>query len=143
MINHDNLTLFHSINHSRRGATYRNVLLNPGLSQSDIAAITGESRQTIARTLNKLEAGGLLTTVIDGVHSRYYSTTLLPEGAEAFYKQSREFSEFIMKRLENEGGKPPTTIKKGLDRMLVEMGYASDRFAMEIGINPFMTCNLC
>ena len=143
LVDRNSVVIFHSVNHPRQGAAYKVVLLNPGLSQLDIASMTGESRQTVARTLKNLEERGLLTTVLDGARSRYYPTKLLPDGAEAFYKQSKEFSEYILKRLEHEGGKSPTIIKKTLDRMLVEIGYASDRFTLEIGINPFMTCNIC
>ena len=53
------------------------------------------------------------------------------------------FSEKIVRQLEQEGGTPPVMIQKGLERIVEEMGVASDRFAMDVGINPFMTCNIC
>jgi predicted transcriptional regulator len=143
LISHGEVMLFATLNDPRTGMVYRGILGSPGTSQSSLAAETGESRQAISRILDRLESQGLLTAVIDGAYTRYYPTKLLPESAENFYRHSKEFLEYIIRRVGLEGGKPPAIVKKALDRVMVEMGHAQGRFAMEIGINPFMTCNMC
>jgi predicted transcriptional regulator len=143
LISHDRAIMFGIINTPRLGSLFRLAVTSPGLSQSEMARSAGKSRQWVARGLGVLESAGLLNAVADGSNSRYYPTRLLPDMAEEFYGHSREFTEYIIRRLAKEGGSPPTVTKKGLDRVLVEMGYQTRRFSMEIGINPYLTCLGC
>jgi predicted transcriptional regulator len=143
LITHDQAMIFRSINHPGIGPVFRLVLKNPGMSQTEMTAATGMKRQTLARSLAELESAGLTTMVADGTHTRFYPTKLLEKSADDFYTQSRKFSDFIMRKLESEMGKPTIIVKKGLDRIVVEMGAAAERFAMELGINPFLTCGIC
>lgn len=143
LISHDQAALFQTINHSGHSLVLREVIEKPGLSQLEIAEKLGKSRQRVAKTLEKLEAAGIISIVMDGTHIRYYPTRLLPEKADEFYRFSKDFSEYILRRLGKEGGKPPTIIKKGMDRLIVEVGYTSERFNLEVGINPYKTCLGC
>jgi predicted transcriptional regulator len=143
LITHDQAIIFHSINHPGIGTVFKLVLQTPGMSQSEMTVSTGGKRQTMARSLAELESVGLVTVVADGTHTRFYPTKLLDKSADDFYTQSRKFSEYILRKLESEVGKPTVIVKKGLDRIVVEMGLATERFAMELGINPFLTCRVC
>ncbi len=143
LVSHDQASMFRLINHPAIGAIFRLILNSPGSSQSAISASIGGKRQTVARSLASLESAGLVTAVADGTHTRYFPTELLQKNGDDFYNQSKGFSDFILKKLADEAGKPPVVIKKGLDRIVVEMGLATDRFAMDIGINPFLTCSVC
>ncbi len=139
LIDNELVALFCTINHRTRGEVYNRVLHAPGASQSELSSSIGVSRNTVGRALGSLSSLGLVSTVEDGAFLRYYPTGLLAESAEGFYRHSKDFSEYIMKRLGQEGGKTPTIVKKDLDRMVVEMGATQERFTMEIGVNPFMT----
>jgi DNA-binding MarR family transcriptional regulator len=143
LISHDQAALFQTINHPGHSLVLREVIENPGLSQLDIAEHLGKKRQRVANTLEKLESVGIVSVVTDGTHTRYYPTRLLPEKAEEFYRHSKDFSEYVLRRLNQEGGKSPAVVKKGLDRLIVEVGYASERFNLDVGINPYKTCLGC
>jgi DNA-binding MarR family transcriptional regulator len=143
LITHEEIELFQFINQTSQSAILGSILRSPGISLSIIADSTGQSRRGAANGTSKLEAKGLVTKVIDGTTSRFYPTRLLQERAEGFYKHSKEFSEYIVRKLEQEGGKSPIVVKKDLDTIILEAGYAQGRFTMEIGINPYMTCIIC
>jgi DNA-binding MarR family transcriptional regulator len=143
LISHDQAGLFQIINHPGHSMVLMDIVEKPGQSQLEIAERLGKSRQHVAKTLEKLESIGIISVVADGTHSRYYPTRLLPEKAEEFYRHSKDFSEYILRRLGQEGGKPPVVVKRGLDRMIVEVGHASERFNLDVGINPYKTCLGC
>ena len=143
LIGADEAEFFHILNMPKFSEILFRVIGGSGLSQAEIAEAVGETRQTAAKTLGVLEDAGLVTKVADGSNIRYFSTTLLPDMAEQFYHHSKEFSEHIIKKLGHEGGKEPTVIKKGLDRIILELGFASGRFTIDIGINPYITCKSC
>jgi DNA-binding MarR family transcriptional regulator len=143
LISHDQATLFQTINHPGHSLVLRKIIEKPGLSQLEIAEQLGKSRQQMAKTLEKLELAGIINLVTDGTHTRYYPTRLLPEKAEEFYRHSKDYSDYLLRKLGQEGGKPPIVIKKGLDRLIVEVGYASERFNLDVGLNPYKTCLGC
>ncbi|MBA3045093.1 MAG: hypothetical protein KKH41_02485 [Candidatus Thermoplasmatota archaeon] len=143
LITGEHSNFFETLNRKGRGDVFKAILANPGNTRTDIASATGQGRRAVTAALANLEDRGLINRVTDGALARYYPTGLLPERAEEYYTNSKKFSDFIIRKLENEGGKPPTVIKKSLERVLVEMGYASDRFTMEVGINPYLTCTVC
>jgi len=140
LITPEEINFFYVLNQSRLLDVLFKIIEENGLSQTEISEMTGDGRQTVAKALGELEGGGLVTRVADGNNIRYYSTTLLPDKAEEFYRHSKVFSDYIIKKLGHEGGKAPEIVKKGLDRIIVEAGFASGRFAVEIGINPYITC---
>jgi predicted transcriptional regulator len=143
LISQERIPLFIAVNSPRQGLLFRKIVSKPGLFQSQIAGNLRRSRQSVAGSIKILEAAGLVTGVADGSHLRYYPTRLLPEMADNFYKAAKDFGLYILRKLGQEGGKPPVVVKHGLDRMIVEMGYQSNRFDMEIGLNPYNTCLGC
>ncbi|MCK5310139.1 MAG: winged helix-turn-helix transcriptional regulator [Thermoplasmata archaeon] len=143
LVAQDEIEFFYILNLPRLVTILFKVIEGSGMSQADISELTGDSRQTVAKALSELESAGLVTRVADGNNIRYYSTTLLPDRAEEFYQHSKEFSEHIIKKLGHEGGKESDIVKKGLDRIIIEAGFASGRFTIDIGINPYITCSSC
>ncbi len=134
---------FSTLNQSRYSEILFSVIQGNGLTQKEIAQSTGDSRQTASKILGRLEAMELVTSVADGSNTRYYATKLLPDKAQEFYRHSKGFAEFIIKKLAMEGGKEPEIVKRGLDRIILELGFKSSRFAIEIGLNPYITCSGC
>jgi len=140
LIGQERIPLFIIVNSPRQSLLFREIVSKPGLFQSQIAENLGRSRQWAASSIKALEAAGLVTGVADGSRLRYYPTRLLPDMADAFYKGAKDFGAYILRKLGQEGGKPPMVVKRGLDRMVVELGYQFHRFDMEIGLNPYNTC---
>lgn len=143
LITQDQAELFQTINHPRNSILLSTVMLQPGLSQTDIAIHVAKSRQWVAKGLDELEAAGVVSVVSDGNNLRHYPTKLLPEKAEDFYRHSKDFADYMLKQLAREGGRMPVVVKKSLSKVVIEAGQASDRFSLEIGINPYMTCLSC
>jgi len=143
LISNDDFKFFYILNSPRFVDILFKIIEENGMSQAEIAELTGHSRQTVAKALGVLENIDLVTKVTDGNSIRYYSTTLLPDKAEDFYKHSKDFSDHIIKKLGHQGGKEPEIVKKGLDRIIIEVGFASGRFTIEVGINPYITCSSC
>ena len=141
LITNDEIEFFHILNLPRLAEILFMVMDRGGISQAGISELTGNSRQTVARALNSLENAELITKVTDGNNIRYYSTTLLPDRAGEYYQHSRDFSNFVIKKLGQEGGKESEIVKGGLDRIIIETGFVSGRFTLEIGINPYITCS--
>ena len=143
LLTQEGAEFFFVLNHPKFSDVLFKVIEGEGLSQSEISKTSGVSRQTVAGTLARLEEIGLVTRVSDGANTRYFATTLLPEKAEDFYQHSREYSEFIINKLAQEGGKNPELVKRGLDRIFIELGFRSKGFTIEVGINPYLTCISC
>ena len=143
LITQDMAALFLTINSPRQSCLFKEIVAKPGLSQGDIARNLEKSRQWVASSIKTLERTGLVSGVADGVHARYYPTRLLPDMADGFYRGSKDFGDYILKKLGREGGNPPVIVKRGLDRIMVEIGYRSSRINIEIGVNPYLTCLGC
>ncbi len=143
LISQETAGLFLVINSPRQSSLFRGIVARPGLSQRDIATIHGKSRQWVAASMKTLEQAGLVSGVADGAHTRYYPTRLLPDMADGFYRASKDFGDYMLKKLGREGGAAPAVVKHGLDRILVEVGHQSSRFNIEIGVNPYLTCLGC
>jgi len=143
LINKEQAEFFFVLNLPRHTDVLFSVIEGAGMSQAEISKKTGDSRQTVAKAMNELEGVGLVTKVADGNNIRYYTTTMLPDKAEEFYQHSKDFTDYIMKKLKHQGGKGSEIVKKGLDRIIVETGFASGRFTVEVGINPYITCASC
>lgn len=143
LITNDEFEFFYVLNMPRLVEILFKAIEGNGMSQAEVSELTGNSRQTVAKALGELEKVNLVTRVADGNNVRYYSTTLLPDKAEEFYQHSKDFSEHIIKKLGHQGGKEPEIVKKGLDRIIIEVGFASGRFTIEVGINPYITCSSC
>ena len=88
--------------------------------------------------MRAVESKGLISNVIEGNHIRYYPTKLLSTKSENFYTNSKRFTDFLLKKISDDG-ENPKIIKKSIDRMILELGPKNNRYVMEIGINPYMT----
>jgi len=142
-INGERAALFVTINSPKLGGLFKLIATEPGLFQSQIASKLGRSRQWVSGAIKALEGSGLVTGMTEGQHIRYYPTRLLSDLADAFYKESKAFGDYMMRRLEKEGGAQPAVVKRSLERMIVETGYHKERFHMEIVVNPYLTCLGC
>jgi DNA-binding MarR family transcriptional regulator len=143
LITKEQAGLFKTINHPQQSRLFREIMAKPGMAQHDLARALGRSRQWVAGALRVLDSSGLVTAVEDGVHTRYYPTRLLPDMADGFYTRSRDFTEHMQRRLGEEGGAPPAVARKGLDRVIMEIGPQAHRFSIEMGVNPYLTCLAC
>ena len=85
LISNDNFEFFYILNSPRFVDILFKIIEENGMSQAEIAELTGHSRQTVAKALGELENINLVTKVADGNSIRYYSTTLIPDKAEGFY----------------------------------------------------------
>jgi predicted transcriptional regulator len=143
LIDGEEAALFAVINRPGNAETLRLVLGRPGLAQSEIASELGTTRQMASRALATLGKAGVVKAVSEGPHVRHYPTSLIPERAEAAYRRSRLFSDFIIRKIAGQGGAPPVVVRGGLDRILLEAGQPHSRFTIEVGINPYVTCTAC
>jgi hypothetical protein len=64
---------------------------------------------------------------------------MISDSSEEFYQRSRGFVNLILKKLKISEGSEPSLVKKGVDRIFVEIGHRKGRYTLEIGINPFFT----
>jgi len=139
LISGDEVGLFHAIKRFRSRTVLSDVMDVPGMSGTELVRHTNLSRQTLSKSLRSLERQGLVSAVADGSRNRYYPTNLLAERGEAFYERSKGFADFLLNKIGGEGGESPVIIKKGLDRLIIEIGPRGSRSSMEIGINPYLT----
>lgn len=143
LVSADEVEFFFTLNLPRIAHILSRVMEGNGITQTEIVRTGKVSRHTAAGALGELERLGLATIVADGASIRYYPTTLLPDKAAGFYRHSREYSEYMINRLKQQGGWEPEMVKRGLDRIILEAGSPSGRFSLEVGINPYITCRGC
>ncbi|KYK28480.1 MAG: hypothetical protein AYK23_05560 [Candidatus Proteinoplasmatales archaeon SG8-5] len=135
----EDVRLFVLLNRQMGGELLSALLENPGSAQGTLAEDIGIAHQTVSNVMKEMETLGVVTIVTEGNHVRYYPTTFFAEKAEDFYPKSKRFSEFLIKKLRDEEGEEPSILKKGLDRMILEIGPSNSRYTLEVGINPFIT----
>ncbi|MDD4307542.1 MAG: winged helix-turn-helix transcriptional regulator [Thermoplasmata archaeon] len=143
LITHEQAALFRVINNPSSGLLLRTVINKPGLSQTELAEELGKTRQWIAGAMTELVALGAVSILSDGSLQRHYPTRLLPEKAEDFYRQSKDFADYLVRKLSAEGGKNPLVVKRNPGRVVIEIGPATGRFSFEVGVNPYLTCLSC
>ena len=93
---------------------------------------------TVLFACNQDRTGELTPALRISENSRYLAT----ENGDPFFWLG-DNGWLLFKKLSREGGAAPAVVKHGLGRILVEMGYQSARFNIEIGVNPYLTCLGC
>jgi predicted transcriptional regulator len=131
--------LFLLLNRQRGGELVSAILENPGSSQGALGNDVGMSHQTVSKVMKEMESLGVVTVVAEGNHVRYYPTNFFADKAEEFYPVSKKFSDYLVRKLRDEEGERPTILKKGLERMILELGPIKSRYTLEVGINPYIT----
>jgi predicted transcriptional regulator len=139
LIPSENVQLFLLLNRQRGGEMLSTTIEAPGISQGELAGEIGITHQTVSKVMKELEAFGVITVVTEGNHIRYYATNFFTDKAEDFYPKSKQFSDYLIKKLKDEEAEDPKVLKKGLDRMILEIGPSNSRYTIEVGINPFIT----
>ncbi len=139
MVGPDEVPLFLTLNKHACGLILSLVLGNPGNSQMELSKISGMSHQSISKIMKQLEDVGLMSRISDGSHIRHYPTKLLSDRSEEYYDRSKNYAQFILKKLYQDEGVEPVIVKRGLERMILELGPRKKRYTMEVGINPYMT----
>lgn len=64
----------------------RNLRNSPSISQTDLAALTGQDRNNLSRTLAIMERKGLVSKTSSDVDKRYCEINITPEGERAHDK---------------------------------------------------------
>ena len=118
---------------------YELIFNNPGCSQRELSENSGMSYGSVSSTMKSLQSMGLISSVSDGSHIRYYPTKLLTEKSDDYYKRSKGFAEFLLNKIQEETGSEPRIVKKSMERIILELGPKKGKYTLEIGINPYMT----
>lgn len=135
----EDVALFALLNRHKGGQILSKVLENPGSSQSQLADDLGIAHYSVSKAMKALESAGVVSIVSEGNHIRYYPTKTLAEMAENFYPKSKKFGDFLVRKLRDEEKEEPKVLKKGVDRIILEMGPKNARYTLETGINPYIT----
>jgi predicted transcriptional regulator len=133
------IALFSLLNHQKGGLILSLAVERPGNSQGELAYMSGTTNHTVSKVMKALEALGVVSVVTEGNHVRYYPTKYLADMAEVFYSDSKRFSDYLVRKLADEEGENPKVLKKGVDRMMLELGPKGSRYVLEVGINPYVT----
>jgi DNA-binding transcriptional ArsR family regulator len=133
------MNIFKMLNQRTQRKVLFQLVKRPGTSMSQLAKDLGFSRQSLSHRLEELEEVGVVKRLSDGGLARHYLTTCLSDAGEGFYERSKRFLIFILKKFSEEEGAKPIILKKGLDRVVVEIGPRTSRFTMILGVNPYLT----
>lgn len=134
----DEVQIFFVLNQSKEKRLISQILAGPGLSQNELSKAAGSSHQSISKSVDKMKKTNLVTSVAEGSHVRYFPTTLLPERGREYYSRSNKFTKFLLKKLAD-SGEEPGIVKKGEDRIILELGPKKIRYTLQVGINPYLT----
>ena len=99
MVGSEEIPLFQTLNKHACGLILSLVLGNPGNSQMELSNISGMSHQSISKIMKQLKEVGLMSTISDGSHIRYYPTKFLSDRSEEYYDRSKSYAQFILKKL--------------------------------------------
>jgi predicted transcriptional regulator len=137
-ITSEEVMIFFVLNQSKEKRLMSHILTGPGLSQNELSKTAGSSHQSIAMSIDKMIKTNLVTSVAEGSHVRYFPTSLLPVRGKEYYSRSNKLTKFLLKKLED-SGEEPEIVKKGEDRIILELGPKKIRYTLLIGINPYLT----
>lgn len=106
------VSLLEAVNRDRIGLTFLTILENQGTSQSEIAESLGMSTQSVRGYIATLEGVGLITTIIDGKHKRYFPSDKLKKMEKSMRKRIRTFRRFLLKKLEEDRLNPSIDLSR-------------------------------
>ncbi|MCK5291954.1 MAG: hypothetical protein KAR39_08060 [Thermoplasmata archaeon] len=94
----DMVDIMEAVNRDKVGMTFLSIVENQGSTQGDIAKEMGVSTQSVRGYTSLLERLGLITTIVDGRHRRYFPSSKLKHMETAMRKRIRNFRKFLLKR---------------------------------------------
>lgn len=116
----------------------RSVIETPGIFQREVADKLGLSHQGVSSRAGQLREAGIINTVSEGVHIRYYITTRLMKRSRENYERAKAFKMFTIDRLDAIG-EEPEIIRSSQNIVMIEIGPMSDRRVLEIGLDPYIS----
>lgn len=95
----DMVAILEAVNRDKVGLTFLSIVENQGSTQGEIAKGMGVSTQSVRGYISLLERLGLITTIVDGRHRRYFPSGKLKNMEKAMRKRIRNFRKFLLKKL--------------------------------------------
>ncbi len=138
LIDEGDIPLFCLLSHETSRTILLSIIRAPGISQKEVSGLVRISHQGVSSWVKGMLELGLVDAVSEGVHTRYYPTTLLKEKSEANYEKAKAFRKYLADRLKTENEKPKA-IKASQRNVLIEIGPANDRVVLDIGLDPFFS----
>ncbi len=93
------VAILEALNRDKIGLTYLSIVENPGTTQAEIAEVLGISTQSARGYIYTLEDLGLITTIVDGRHKRYFPSDKLKKMESSMRKRTRNFRRFLLRKL--------------------------------------------
>ncbi|MFQ6060623.1 MAG: winged helix-turn-helix transcriptional regulator [Thermoplasmata archaeon] len=100
------------VNRDRIGLTFLAIVENQGSTQADVARALGVSTQSARSYIATLEDVGLVTTIVDGKHRRYFPTEKLKRMEKSMRKRVRSFRNFLVKKLKDDRLNPSIDLSR-------------------------------
>ena len=138
MLRDEELEIFALLAYADRRAALREAITNPGLSQDDLSAKLGFSRQSVSRVMRELGKLDLAVTARDGRNVRYYPSELLTSSGEAYLDRRKGLLDGTVSRL-SMLGLQPKLIKSEPAEVYVLIGGKGRQTTLRFGLNPYVT----
>lgn len=104
--------ILEAVNRDRIGLTFLSIVENQGSTQRDIAKFLGTSTQSVRNYISTLEGLGLITTIVDGRHRRYFPSDKLKNMEKSMRKRIRNFRRFLLKKLTEDKLNPSVDLSR-------------------------------
>jgi DNA-binding MarR family transcriptional regulator len=95
----DMISILEAVNRDRVGLTFLSIVENQGSTQGEISKAMGISTQSVRGYISMLEQLGLIITIVDGRHKRYFPSDKLKKMEKDMRKRIRNFRKFLLKKL--------------------------------------------
>ena len=95
----DMVEIMEAVNRDKVGMTFLSIVENQGSTQGEIAKAMGVSTQSVRGYISLLERLGLIVTIVDGRHRRYFPSGKLKNMEKTMRKRIRNFRKFLLKKL--------------------------------------------
>jgi predicted transcriptional regulator len=108
----ETVLVLEAVNRDRIGLTFLAIVENQGATQSDISETLGISTQSVRAYIATLDRVGLITTIVDGRHKRYFPSDKLKRMEKSMRKRIRNFRKFLMKKLKDDRLNPKIDLSR-------------------------------
>jgi DNA-binding MarR family transcriptional regulator len=108
----DMVAILEAVNRDRIGLTFLSIVENQGSTQGDIAKIMNVSTQSVRGYIALLEDLGLVITIVDGRHRRYFPSDKLKRMEKSMRKRMRNFRKFLLKKLTEDRLNPTVDLSR-------------------------------